>query len=779
MKKIVYLYWRQFTSNPFLFSINHIGFAIGLATVILILLWINDQTSYDNFYPNKDHLFRVNSVQANNSSNIAINSPFPLTPNMKRDFPEIKLQTRFWKTPGIVKTAKNYYREEDIFLVDIDFFEMFSIEFISGNVLKGWETLNSLVITESQAFKFFGEENPIGKEIIINDGDVYSITGIIKDPPENSHMKYQILGNISLVPDFRLSSWYFAGPSYVMLHNDINYKDFNRKLEGYYSKYTDTINLNPYLQRISDIYLNEFGNPGRIKYIWIFSAVAFFIFLMVSFNNWNLSYVFFQKRKKEIKMRRISGASKYNLIRQFLIESSINILVSFVLALLLVQIFGPLFNHITGKNLSISLHQTVLLIFILIIIISISISTVYPFIFRKKQRVSTISILNPNEKSSYKKLNPIVTISQIALSIIILTGTITVYKQLMFMRNKNLGFNTESVIYIPMNDVVKDKFEVIKKEFLKIPEVKHVTASSTLPTNINWWISVSWEGQNDETPLGLAYAMVDYDFSKTLDMELIEGRSFSEQMTDDDSISYMISELALKRMEIDEPIGHRITMNHNEFPERFRTGKIIGVFKDIQFTSLRSPSFPLLIRMYKPWLGYILLKYSDQAENVILSKLSEVLGEFTPGLENEIFFLDSEFDHQYKSEIMMGKLFKSFAVISFCIFILGLLGLISFVTQNKVKEIGIRKVNGAKVTEIMILLNGNFLKWVAIAFVIATPIAYFAMDKWLENFAYKTALSWWIFALAGVLALGIALLTVSWQSWRAATRNPVEALRYE
>jgi putative ABC transport system permease protein len=330
-----------------------------------------------------------------------------------------------------------------------------------------------------------------------------------------------------------------------------------------------------------------------------------------------------------------------------------------------------------------------------------------------------------------------------------------------------------------MNDILKNRYETIKKEFLAIPEVESVTASSTLPTDINWWISINWEGQQDEIPLALAYAMVDYDYFKTLNIEIMDGRSFTEEIAYDDSISYMISELALKRMGIDNPVGKRITMNHNEFPERFRQGRIIGVFKDIHFSSLHNPVSPLLLRMYKPWLFNILIKYNPHSEKTIMSKISDVLKNVTPGLENEIYFLDSEFDRQYKQEIVMGKLFESFAIITTSIFVLGLLGLIGFITENKTKEIGIRKVNGAKIVEILVLLNRTFIIWVVIAFVIATPIAWYVMHKWLENFAYKTDLSWWIFASAGLLALVIALLTVSWQSWRAATRNPLEALRYE
>jgi len=779
MKNVCKLYLRQFFSHPYKALINHIGFAIGLASVILILLWIIDETGFDKFHKNGEQIFRINSAQIGNSSNININSPFPLAPNLKNDFPEIKLQSRYWKSPGIVKIGDNFYREEDVYLVDPDFINMFNIQFIRGNPSRALLNLNSLLITESQAIKYFGEEDPIGKYLRINEGEIFTISAVISDPPKNSYLKYKILGNINLVPEFRLNSWYFAGTSFIMLQNGTDFKTVNKKLEGYYSKFTDMVQFNPYLQNIGEIYLNEFGTPGRAKYVWIFSAIAFFIFLMINFNNWNLAFVHFLKRSKEITMRQVNGASRKIISLQFIAESSIHILVSFLLSLILIYLSKPLFNNITDKNLALSFDPLIVFAIISILFFSVAISAFYPYIITKKGKLSGLLNSNIQNKTRKSKINPVLIIAQMALSILILTGTFAVYKQLNFIRNKDIGFNKESVFYIPMNEIVRNRYATIKKEFLTIPEIESVTASSTLPTEINWWISINWEGQQDEIPQGLAYAMVDYDYFKTLNIEILDGRSFSEEIAYDDSISYMISELALKRMGIDNPIGLRITMNHNEFPENLRAGRIIGVFKDIHFSSFHNPNSPLLLRMYQPWLFNILIKYNPHSEKTVLSKITTVLKNVTPGLENEIYFLDSEFDRQYKQEIIMGKLFKSFAVITTSIFILGLLGLIGFITENKTKEIGIRKVNGARISEILILLNKDFIKWVASAFIVASPIAYYAMNKWLENFAYKTTLSWWIFALAGVLALGIALLTVSWQSWRAATRNPVEALRYE
>ena len=779
MKNACKLYLRQFFLHPYKAFINHIGFAIGLASVIIILLWIIDETGFDKFHKNGKQIFRVNSVQIGNSSNINTNSPFPLAPNLKNDFPEIKLQSRYWKSPGIVKIGDNFYREEDVYLVDPDFINMFNIHFIRGNPSQALLNLNSLLITESQAIKYFGEEDPIGKNLSINEGEIFTVSAVISDPPRNSYLKYKVLGNINLVPEFRLNSWYFAGTSFIMLQNGTDVKMVNKKLEGYYSKFTDVIQFNPYLQNIGEIYLNEFGTPGRAKYVWIFSAIAFFIFLMINFNIWNLAFVHYLKRSKEILMRKVNGASKKNIALQLIAESSINVLISFLLSLILVYISKPLFNNMTGKNLALSFDPLIVSAIISILFFSVAISAFYPFMILKKGKLSGSLNSNIQRNTRKSKIKPALIIAQMTLSILILIGTFAVYKQLNFIRNEDVGFSKESVVYIPMNDILKNRYETIKKEFLAIPEVESVTASSTLPTDINWWISINWEGQQDEIPLALAYAMVDYDYFKTLDIEIMDGRSFTEEIAYDDSISYMISELALKRMGIDNPVGKRITMNHNEFPERFRQGRIIGVFKDIHFSSLHNPVSPLLLRMYKPWLFNILIKYNPHSEKTIMSKISDVLKNVTPGLENEIYFLDSEFDRQYKQEIVMGKLFESFAIITTSIFVLGLLGLIGFITENKTKEIGIRKVNGAKIVEILVLLNCTFIIWVVIAFLIATPIAWYVMHKWLENFAYKTDLSWWIFALAGFLALGIALLTVSWQSWRAATRNPVEALRYE
>jgi putative ABC transport system permease protein len=779
MKTALRMYLRQILLHPYQTVINHIGYAIGLASVILILFWIRDETSYDKFHPNKDRIFRVNSIGLDNSSNVNTNSPFPLTPNMKKDFPDVEMQTRYWNVTGIARIGENYYREKDMFLVDSDFFRIFDIHFIRGNPEEALLNLNSLILTESRVKKYFGEKDPVGMLLAINDKDIFTITAVISDPPGNSYLQYKMLGNINLVPELRLNSWYFAGPSFVMLRKGVDYKDLNRKLEGYYLKFTNTIELNPVLQNIGDIYLNEFGEPGRIKYVRIFTAIALFILLMINFNNWNLSYVLILKREKEISMRQVNGASEPNIIGQFMLEAFISISVSLIVAIELVQLVWNMFNNITGKDILLWADPVIALILAIILLINIIISGFYPFMIAKRDKKPGLLYYFRPQKAIQPKINPVLTIIQISLSIFILICTTIVFKQLNYIRSKDLGFDRKSVLYFPMNDIFRDKYELIKKELLQIPEIESVTAASTLPTEINWWISVNWEGQTESTPLELAYAMVDYDYFKTLNIDLLEGRSFSEYLANDDSVSYMISELAMKRMELKDPVGKRIIMNHNEFPERFRNGRIIGVFKDIDFSSLRNPSNPLLIRMYKPWLLYILVKCNSIPDKNIISKVSGILKNITPGLENEVYFLDSEFDRQYRQEIVTGKFLKYFSVISFCIYVLGLLGLISFLTQNKTKEIGIRKVNGAKALEILIMLNKSFTKWVFLAFLAATPFAWYAMDHWLENFAFRTNQSLWIYVIAAALSLAVTIITVSWQSWKAATRNPVEALRYE
>jgi putative ABC transport system permease protein len=778
MKAALKMYLRQIRLHPYQTVLNHIGYAIGLASIIIILYWIMDETGYDRFWPERNQIFRVNSVQEGNNSNVNINSPFPLTPSMKNDFPEIEASTRYWNVSGIARIGKNYFRENKMYLVDNDFFKIFNIRFISGNPEEALSNVNSLIITESRAKKYFGNADPVGTSISINDSETYTVTAIISDPPQNSCLQYKMLGSIELVPELRLNSWYFAGPSFVLLQGGVKYRDFNKKLEGYYEKYTKNIQFNPVLQNIQEIYLNEYGVPGRIKYVKVFSVIAIFIFLMISFNNWNLSYALILKREKELFMRQINGAYVRNLMSQFMLEAFISVTVSLIIALEILQVVWPEFNNVTGKNMFLRFDPAVSSLISIILLINIGVSGVYPFIVARRKNSE---FLNPfrSQPKHQGKMSPLLTIVQISLSILIMICTIFVYKQLNYIRTRDLGFNSASVLYFPMNEIFRNKYDLMKKEILQIPEVQSVTAASTLPSEINWWISINWEGQMESTPLELAYAMVDYDYFKTLDIEILKGRSFSEEISRDDSISYMISEMAMKQMEINDPVGKRITLNHNEFPERFRAGRIIGVFKDIHFSSLRTPTSPLVLRMYRPWLSYILVKCKLNSGSNIKTRLSGVLKNLTPGLENEIYFLDSEFDRQYRQEIVTGKLLRSFSVISLCIYVLGLLSLISFLTRNKTKEIGIRKVNGARVSEILIMLNKDFTKWVIIAFLIVAPIAWYSMHLWLKNFAFQTEMSLWVFAAVMVSTLAITIITVSWQSWRAAKRNPIESLRYE
>ncbi len=772
--------YRNLVRNKLFSLINILGLAIGTAAVMLILLWVKYEVSYDKFYRNADQLFRINSKDTVETDweEVLTTSPFPLAPALCDKYPEIINYTRFWHFEVLAEYGDKSIYIDNGYMVDTGFFRMFDVDFIYGSPETALQDPYSAVLTESTAAMYFGDQNPVG-EILRVDTVNIKVTAVIKDFPGISHMRFDLLTHILHVPPERLSSWAFAGPSYVMISDKVTPEEVNEKIFGFYHTLDPETTMYPYLQSVKKIHLYEHGVPGRIRYVIIFTTVAILLLCIACINFINLSTARFSERAKEIGIRKIVGSTKYQIAWQFFLESFITALITGLIGFLLIELIRPGFNALVNREIRIDYLKDLIFGLLPVVIFAGILSGIYPALFLSSFSPMTIFRGNLERKVKHKLLKPAMIVLQFTISIGLIISSMVIYKQLRYMQHKDLGYDRQNVLVVPCNESIKAHFDSFTCDLRKSPGIEQVSASSLLPINVNWYVGLNWDENKDNEPIGVYYIMVEYDYFETLNMEILYGRSFSRDHSQDDSVSYIINEAALKAMGIQEPVGTTVHFDHPEFPERFRDGKIIGVVKDFHFRSLTDEITPLIIRMYRPWLNHVLVKLVRGKAEETLPFIESVYQYYAPQYPWEYSFMDDEFTGSYDSERKMAKIILCFTLLSIFVSALGLFGLAAFMAHKRTKEIGIRKVNCASIPDIIMLLTKDFTKYVIIGFIPAAIIAGILMTRWLQNFAYHTALSWWIFASAGMVALIISILTVAYQAYRAASRNPVESLRYE
>jgi len=742
-----------------------------------------NELSYDKFHKNSDQLFRVMHHDSLDLENIWTANPFPLTPALKYRYPEIIDQTRYWNYTSLVKYGNNKYTERDFRLVDSSFFNMFRYPFIRGNPNASLSDISSIVITEETAEKYFGNEDPIGKVLNIRQTTNLIVTGVIKNLPGNSHIQFDMVARIELMPEERLNRWpHFDCPAYVKLSEKSTVEEVNQKIKFFYQQIDpEWTDAQPYLQNIKKVHLSPFGRNLLLKLVYTFSIIGILILLIACINFVNLTTGRYLNRAREVGIRKVNGAQKKQLITQFFGETMLLSLISINVAVILLELVLPVFNNVINKQLSVNYTQNPVFMAGLVCIFLFTgiVSAIYPSFFLSSFKPAKVLKANIDPKSGLALLRKILVISQFTFSIFLIISTTVVFKQMHFIKNKDMGFDREHILIIGYNTDLQRSFDVFKEKLLQNPDIINVTASSTLPTDINWTISFDWEGNPDSRFLGSPYLMADYDYFKTLGVEVVMGRAFSKDFPADDSISYIINERAMELMDIEDPIGKRIYFNHIGFPEHMRDGRIIGVVKNFHFRSIHSNLMPLVVRMYRPWYNAFLIKLNPDKISESIDYTEKVTKTFAPDHPFEYLFLDDFFNELYKIEREVGKAFKYFAFLAIFISCLGLFGLASYMTERRTKEIGIRKVLGAPVSGIIVLLIKEFVKWIVAANIIAWPLAWFLMNKWLNTFAYKTTFSWWIFIVAGIIGIIIATVTVILQVIRTANTNPVDSLRYE
>jgi putative ABC transport system permease protein len=779
IKQNILITFRGIKRNKSSFFLNLIGLSTGLACVLLIYFWVNDEFSFDKFHKTDSQLFQVMTrSQADNGVDIYKVTSCILAENLIAELPEIEYAVPVGtpeKKQNILSFGNNMIKATALYSGK-DFFSIFSYNLIQGNEKQVLSDENNIVISEEIARKLFNTtENIVGKNIEFDHKANYVVSGVFHRVPLNSSTQFDCV--LPLRVD-GINTWghnYFY--TYLILKRGINIDNFNKKASDIFQKKTNDKSSSLFIRPYSEQYLygkyeNGVQSGGRIEYIKLFSIIALFILLIACINFMNLSTAKSSGRAKEIGIKKAIGSTRKSLIFQFLGESMFMTSISLLVAIVLVMLFIPQFNEITGKHINISFDRNIILFILGIFVFTGIISGSYPALF--------LSSFNALTKLKGKLTNSIgelwvrkgLVVFQFTLSIILIISVLVVYKQIEFTQTENLGYNKDNVIYFAKEGRIADNLEDFLSEIKNVPGIVNASSISwNLIDNQGSTDGVNWKGKSPNDKINFYLAYVNYDLIETLGINMKEGRTFSKNFGSDRS-KIIFNETAIKTMGLKNPIGEVINLWGDE-------RQIIGVTKDFHFQSLHEEVKPSFFLLYANNNSQILVKIKVGTEKETISKLREFYQKYNPGFPFDFKFLDQDYQALYIGEKRVAILSRYFAGLAILISCLGLFGLAAFTAERRIKEIGVRKVNGAKVTDLVAMLNRDFIKEVTIAYVISCPIAWYAMNKWLQNFAYKTELSWWVFATAGLIAMAIALLTVSAQSFKTATRNPVEALRYE
>jgi len=774
--------------------INIAGLAIGMACTMLILLWIQDELSFDRFHENGDNIYRI-IVEDEQGMQSAGTCPIPLAPHLKQTYPEILDSTRFCNgfQKFLVEFDEKVYSEE-IGIVDPSFLTMFSFPLLKGNPQTAFEDPYSLIMTEKMARKYFGSEDPIGKVIRILSSRKqtisFTVTGILENIPRHSHLQLQIFlpfqaldEMVWWVRDFeKWSDWsYFT---YILTKPGISIPDVNRKTTDLVRQNDEGDDLTSkfFLQPLAKIHLYshfkyDLAGHGDIRTIYIFAIVAAFILLIACANFMNLSTARFSNRSKEVGLRKTIGAHRAQLVKQFLGESMFFVLLALFVALILIKLSLPLFNQLTGKPLELNLADpSFLLSLVAVIFFTGLMAGSYPAIFLSAFQPADVLKGTSRAFSKGVFFRKFLVVLQFSLSIIIIICTTIVYNQLTFVRNKKLGFDKDNIIHLPMSGTILPNYDVIRNELLSNPHISAVAASDQLLTQIfRASTGAKLEGDHVCEHTSINFLTVDFHFLDTFDMKLSQGRPFSEEFQTDAAEAVIINQTLAKILGGENLIGKKLS-NYSED----RTRQIIGIVEDFHFESLHSQIKPLMmVAQSSSDYKFMYVKIGPGAISSSINFLKGAWNKYGSGNPFEYHFLDQTVDQLYASEKRMGKIFLDFAFLAIFISCLGLFGLASFTAEQRTKEIGIRRVLGASASNIIFTLTADFTKWVLAANLIAWPIAYFAMHRWLQNFAFKTDMGLWVFVLSAALSLAIALITVGYQSVKAALANPADSLRYE
>ena len=815
--------FRNLLKNKSLSLINILGLAVGLASSILILMHVAHEYSYDKNWEKGDQICRISYDRYQNGE-LSFKSARTLggmAPVLKEKLPEVIGSTQLFKDVVTVYNENNQIQDIQMYVADSTFQSVFKLEYVDKKTDNPLIPLYSSVISESAARSLFGTTDAVGKWFKVCQGWRFCVTGVYKDLPSNSHISFDMLLSLqtyyhyyqnwddatgseiiknpkAYILNKQVNSWeygYNGWYSYLLLQPGSDLGQIESKIAQIGVDYTKKITQNNgkaefHLQPIQSIHLtshldNEIKTNGDRNSVMALVFIALVILVIAWINFVNLTLIRAVEHAKSIGIRKMAGAMKKHLVFQFLIEAVITNLISVLIALVLVFLLKNWFSTVSDLPIIPSIGWNYTFILIGIIVAGVLISGLYPALYLSSYKAIDLFKGIHTTVTNSLDLRKFLVVAQFAASIFLIAGVITVFKQISYMKSRDLGVNIDRtlVTFSPPTQIGRpqrmSKLNSYKELVKQMPGVGSVATSSILPGKEILWKKQDVRKVTDQpnTANVYAYAYIDYDFINTFDLQVIAGQGFSKEENESNN-TMLVNESALRQLGYKDPmaaINSFVMVGNKEF-------KLIGVLKDYHHESLKKEIKPIVFFFGYRWMsdiGYYSIKINSAELKNTISQIERLWNQTYPEDHFQYFFLDDDFNAQYKADQAFGRVFTLFAFLAIFIAAIGLFGLAVYSANQRTKEIGVRKVNGARNMEILVMLNRNFVKWVAVAFIVATPVAWFILSKWLENFAYQTSLSWWIFASAGLLALLIALITVSWQSWKAATRNPVEALRYE
>ncbi len=775
--------WRKMRRQKWYSLLTVTGLAVGMACSILIFLWTRQELSFDRFHEHAEDIYRV-VMEDHLNDGVAVHPwlPFPLGPALQDEFPEIVAVSRYRPDDMVVRHEDRAHTETRFLIVDAAFFDIFSFPFVHGTPTRALADPNSIVIRDTMAEKYFAGEDPIGKVLNLSGRADLVVSGVIHIPDE-SEFQYDFFFTFRAYPLFNVdlapleANW--EGKNYqvyLLLKKGGSPELLGQKISGFLKSRTQGRDESLRLQQLSRIHLfNPDGSEAGVRLVRILSLIAGFILLVACVNFMNLAAARFERRSKEVALRKTLGGTRGQITRQFLNESLLHSGLAMAAALLLVELALPAFNRITARNLNLHLSHTDLVFGLLAIVVSAGfISGLYPALFLSSFAPARVGRFTHQSGGHGLTFRKVLVVFQFTLSTMLIIGTLVVNSQVKFIMERDLGMDSENLVYHLMQKKTRDSVDVVREELLSHPDILSVSSCSQLPSQIQSWIGyLDWQGRSAEQQVYPAFLSVDYDFIETLGLKVIEGRPFSRYRPVDAG-SFIINETALQQMGVENPIGLELRFWGHK-------GQIIGVVKDFSNRHMSSPTAPMILSA-GDWganRNYLLLRLRPGNPSRGLRHFRRVWERANPGFPCEYEFLDEAFDRMYTNEQRLSQILFSFAALSIIISCLGLVGLSSYTAEEKTKEIGIRKVLGASPWKIISFFSLNFTKLVIFANALAWPAAYAIMYRWLQDYAYRTAIGIWIFALAGGLCLVIVLMSVGYQTVKAATANPVDSLRYE
>jgi ABC-type antimicrobial peptide transport system permease subunit len=781
--------YRNLLRHKLFSGLNVFGLAAGMACSILIFLWVQDELSFDKFNHNANHIFRV--VDRASDQEYAV-APPSLAYAIKTQIPAIKNATRVTSVQKMITVGTKKFDEKNIYYADSNFLQIFNYPLLKGNVATVLSSPNSVVLTEKIAAKYFGSADAaIGKTIYIDNdikGSDLLITGVLKNIPSNSHLQPNMLIPMELYDksngaehgwtNFDVYIYFELKDAVTVTTSNVN--NINKQIDEIYNQHNREFSASFFSQPLTDIhlhshYLVDIAGQGSYEYVTIFLLAAIFIIIIACINFMNLATAVSGQRAKEVGLRKTIGALRSQLIAQFIGESLLPSFTSLVIAVVIIYLLMPLFNQLAAKTISFNpLNANVFISLVSIALVTGLLSGGYPAFFLSS--FNPVKALKGNKllRSNRSFLRNGLVVLQFSISIILIVSTLVIYKQLRFIKNRDIGFNKENLLYMQMPQVgdLKNNKDALAATLASYPDIRNYTFTDQLPTNLDGGSRLEWPGMDAGTQVEACRLRVDENFAKTFDMKIIAGRFFSKDFGGDDS-SYVINEAALRIMHMKpgEAIGKPITFWDKKAP-------IIGVVKDFNFEPVQQPIGPLIMKSNFSG-GYVVMRTTPANIQKVIASLQKSFHSVYGDYPFSYGFVNDDLAKLYVTEQRMEKLFNIFSILSIVISCLGLFGLATFATQQRIKEIGVRKVLGASEAGIVALLSKDFIQLVVLSFIIAFPIGGWASSEWLQSFAYRINISWWLFGIAGLIAIVIAFATISFQAIKAALANPVKSLRTE